>query len=62
MAGKVSSFCQDGGCVEVSKDVRGDYVAVQQTDTDSDVLVFARKEWEDFIKGAKAGEFDWDKL
>jgi hypothetical protein len=60
MAGKVSSFCQDDSCVEVSR--HRDYLAVQQTDTDSDVVIFTRSEWDAFILGVKAGEFDWDKL
>jgi hypothetical protein len=56
----ISSFCQDGSCVEVSR--YRDYIAVQQTDTDSDVVVFTRSEWDAFILGVKNDEFDWDKL
>jgi hypothetical protein len=55
-----SSFCQDGGCVEVIR--RGSLVAVQESDTDSDVVVFTRADWDAFVAGVKAGEFDWDRL
>jgi hypothetical protein len=56
-----SSFCQDGGCVEVEIDVNG-YVIVTSASNSPYEAFFTREEWEDFIKGAKAGEFDWDKI
>lgn len=65
--GKISSFCQDGGCVEVDKvdvAVRGRFdhrIRITGTDADT-VLLFTRAEWEAFIAGVKNNEFDWDQL
>ena len=59
---KKSSFCAGNGCVEVevitpSKANEG-VVAVRSSDDKSHCVVFDYAEWNDFIKGAKAGEFD----
>jgi len=59
-SGKISSFCEDGGCVKVSKDPLTDLITV--SDEDGSEASFFFHEWDAFIKGVKAGEFDLDKL
>lgn len=49
-----SSFCESNGCVEVAID-RAIYV---KADHGPEVLVFTAEEWQAFIAGVKAGEFD----
>ncbi|MEW1832420.1 DUF397 domain-containing protein [Streptomyces sp. NPDC088196] len=44
------------GCVEVATNIPG-LVAIRDTKTES-VMQFTPKEWEDFLAGAKDGEFD----
>jgi hypothetical protein len=44
------------GCVEVATNIPG-IVAIRDTKTES-VMQFTPKEWEDFLAGAKGGEFD----
>lgn len=44
------------GCVEVATNVPG-IVAVRDSKTES-VMQFTRREWNDFLSGARAGEFD----
>jgi hypothetical protein len=44
------------GCVEVATNVPG-VVAIRDTKTRA-VMQFTAREWEDFLTGAKAGEFD----
>jgi hypothetical protein len=62
--GKVSSFCQDGGCVQVEKIefTCGPLVFVSHSVSGGAGGEFDRVEWEAFIAGVKAGEFDWDQL
>lgn len=50
-----SSFCAGGACVEVAVTPHG--VQVRATGQD-DALDFTHDEWDAFIAGAKAGEFD----
>jgi Domain of unknown function (DUF397) len=54
-----SSFSppSDGGCVEVA--MRGGAIGVRDSKhRDGVVLVFNTVEWDAFLKGVKAGEFD----
>ena len=44
------------GCVEVATNIPG-VVALRDTKTEA-VMQFTPKEWEDFLSGAKGGEFD----
>jgi hypothetical protein len=44
------------GCVEVATNVPG-IVALRDTKTET-LMQFSRQEWGDFLRGAKAGEFD----
>lgn len=58
-----SSFCSNShGCVEVdiaaTVRVRDDKLKDENGKPTSPVLHFSHEEWEDFIKGVKAGEFD----
>jgi len=55
----ISSFCQDGGCVNVYRD-QDDLIVV--VDEDGNEAWFVNREWEAFVKGVKNGEFDLDKL
>ena len=55
-----SSFCNFGDCVEVELNASGRVVASSSV-TGSEVS-FSAAEWEAFIAGVKAGEFDLDRL
>lgn len=58
IAFRKSSFSPDAGsCVEVGMHEELIYVR-DSKDTDGPVLVFNQVEWEAFLKGMKAGEFD----
>jgi hypothetical protein len=47
----------DGGCVEVA--IKPGIIGVRDSkNRDGAVLVFNRIEWDAFLKGVKAGEFD----
>jgi hypothetical protein len=53
-----SSRCANNGCVEVAR-VGPDAFAVRDSKrADSPVLTYDRQEWDAFIAGVKAGEFD----
>ena len=57
---KVSSYCTYGNCVEVGEGVNGSIVVRNNTDISGRVAVaFTRREWADFVRGVKAGEFDY---
>jgi hypothetical protein len=52
-----STKCSANGCVEVA--VEGDIVAVRDSkQSDGAVLLYDTDEWQAFIAGVKAGEFD----
>jgi hypothetical protein len=52
-----STFSQSNGCLEVA--IQADGVALRDTkDRNGPILVFSRREWEAFIGGVRAGEFD----
>lgn len=54
----VSSWCNNGSCVAVA-DLSDGQVAITDTKvSDGPILTFTPTEWDDFIKGVKAGEFD----
>jgi hypothetical protein len=54
---KSSRSSGNGNCVEVA--VVDEVVAVRDTkDRSGPMLVFAAAEWQAFVAGAKAGEFD----
>lgn len=53
-----SSFCGGGACVEVATDHDGHVVVRDSKNPGGPVLVFTGDEWDGFLAGAKAGEFD----
>jgi hypothetical protein len=58
-----SSFCGHPGCVEVA--ALGDTAGVtlrDSKDASSPELTFTVQEWEAFVAGVKAGEFDHQAL
>lgn len=53
------SRCASGSCVEVAQ--IGEQIAVRDSKSlDSSVLTYSREEWQTFVDGVKAGEFDLD--
>lgn len=56
-----SSFCMHGDCVAVASDVDGS-VLVRATTEPSTVVRFTASEWDVFLAGARAGEFDRSRL
>jgi Domain of unknown function (DUF397) len=60
---KSSYSGSNGNCVEVSASTDGNHVFVRNTrDRDSAVLDFTPSEWDAFLDGARAGEFDRETL
>ena len=56
---KISSFCRIGDCVEVGQLPEGSVTVRDTKDPDRrTALVFTGEEWDAFVKGVKAGEFD----
>ncbi|MGI9099764.1 MAG: DUF397 domain-containing protein [Solirubrobacteraceae bacterium] len=54
-----SSFSQDGGqCVETAFLPDGGVALRHSRDPEGSVLIYTRREWDAFLKGAKDGEFD----
>lgn len=54
--GRTSSYCSTSGCVEVGW--RSAAVVVRNSRDLEVELLFSRQEWEAFVAGVKAGEFD----
>jgi hypothetical protein len=56
---RTSSFSQDGGqCVETAFLPDGRVALRHSKDPDGSILIYTRREWDAFLKGAKDGEFD----
>jgi len=53
-----SRFCNVGACVEVAKSPDGLRVVRDAKQDDGPLLWFTRDEWQAFIAGVKAGQFD----
>ena len=53
-----SSRCANGGCVEVARLGPDEFAVRDSKRSDSPVLTYDRQEWDAFIEGVKAGEFD----
>ena len=53
-----SSYCHNGSCVEVALGDDGSALVRDSRDPDGPTLAFTADEWADFLRGAKAGEFD----
>jgi hypothetical protein len=54
-----SSFCQDGGCVEVAQLPSGNIALRDAKDPSLPPHVFNRAEWTAFVAGVRNGEFDY---
>jgi hypothetical protein len=59
---RISTFCSGGDCVQVER--IGDIIAVRETHAGrlGNQVLYSLAEWEAFIAGAKAGEFDPEVL
>jgi hypothetical protein len=55
---RADEFCSDAACVEVRKVGPWIQVRARQGDKTSNAISFTFEEWDAFIKGMKAGEFD----
>lgn len=54
---RISRTCDGGACVGVAR--RGEYVFIGNTsNSDSPVSKFTVNEWQQFLAGAKLGDFD----
>lgn len=54
---RISRTCDGGACVGVAR--RGEYVFIGNTsNSDSPVSKFTVDEWQQFLAGAKLGDFD----
>jgi hypothetical protein len=53
---RISSFSGGGSCVEVA--LSGTVSVRHSARRDESTLVFTHEEWDAFVKGVKAGEFD----
>ena len=59
---QTSTFCASGACVEVAA-LDGDRVAVRDSkDLSKPPHVFTLDEWDAFVTGVKAGEFDLRRM
>lgn len=55
---RISSFCNNFGCVAVAA-MPDDRIAVRDSKVlDGPVLIFTAAEWDAFVAGVKEGEFD----
>ena len=53
---KKSSFCLVGACIEIAIKKQG--ISIRNSNDHKKVIRFSKKEWRDFLKGVKGGEFD----
>jgi uncharacterized protein DUF397 len=56
---RTASFCDMGNCVEVAPLPNGDVNLRDSKDRSLPPHRFSSKEWSDFVRGIKAGEFDF---
>jgi hypothetical protein len=56
-AWRTSTFCDLNGCVEVAL-LDGKVAVRDAKDKASPILLFTTREWEAFVGGVRAGEFD----
>lgn len=59
-----STFCNGGACVEVAARSEGDILVrdAKNPDPSAPVLHFTKIEWDAFLAGVHAGEFDHTSL
>jgi hypothetical protein len=55
-----SSFCGASSCVEVASLPNGDVYLRDSKNRDAGPHRFDAQEWHDFVRGVKAGEFDFE--
>jgi hypothetical protein len=55
-----STYCAGGGCAEVAARPDGTVAIRDAKHEHQPEQVYTREEWIAFIRGAKAGEFDFD--
>lgn len=55
---KISRHCANGGCVAVAALPSGEIAVRDDKVKDGPCLVFTAHEWDTFVAGVKAGEFD----
>lgn len=54
---RYTSRCEGGACVEIG--ILGEIIMVRRsTDPDGACLKLSRGEWQEFVAGLKAGQFD----
>jgi hypothetical protein len=53
-----SSYTDNGTCVEVANLPDGGRAIRQSNDSDSPIIEYTRAEWDAFLAGVRAGEFD----
>lgn len=56
---RTSSFCGHSSCVEVAPLPNGDVYIRDSKDRAASPHRFDAQEWSDFVRGVKAGEFDF---
>lgn len=56
---RTSSFCGPSSCVEVAPLSNGDVYIRDSKDRTAPPHRFNAQEWSDFVRGVKAGEFDF---
>ena len=54
----VSAKCEAGACVEVAQ-LQGSYFFRDSKDPDGPVLTFTQSEWDAFVSGVRAGDFEF---
>jgi len=57
-----SSFCHNGNCVEVAADRDGSIAVRDAKNVQQQALRYTTEEWVAFVRGVKAGEFDFGLL
>ena len=58
---RTSSYCRDASCVEVASLPNGDVYVRDSKDRAAPPHRFDAQEWSDFVRGVKAGEFDFGR-
>jgi hypothetical protein len=54
-----SEFCANDACVEVAQEA-GLYLVRDSKDPSKALLVFDQSEWDAFVAGVRAGDFDFE--
>jgi hypothetical protein len=54
-----STYCDSGACVEVALQYDGSIAVRDSKNRSQPELVYTQNEWVAFMRGAKAGEFDF---